>query len=392
MKKTIIQLFLIHAFVSGAAISFTFTTYTLFFKEHGITLMEMNLINAIYMAISFFLEVPTGAFADSYGRVKSTVIGSLITAAACATYFFSDNFWQFAAAETICAVGQSLISGATKSWLIDWLNNFNAQAEVKKTIARQSISNRIGVMGGALIGSQIGSYNLSWPWAAASISFLLVTIFVLFWPESHHQKKKKIFCFKTIAKTIKEGLIFSLKRKDILYISLFSAFFTFVLQGTNMYWSIFFTEKGVPINKLGLIFAGVSLTIAAGSYLARLLPFKHESKRFFLVIPQIFTAIALVTMILFSNVSALIILFLATEIGRGFFAPIKDVQINLIAPENIRTTINSFNSMLERIGACLGLLFSGWLAQELSIKNSWLISGIILFVGIILFWIFRKKH
>lgn len=92
MKKTIIQLFLIHAFVSGAAISFTFTTYTLFFKEHGITLMEMNLINAIYMAISFFLEVPTGAFADSYGRVKSTVIGSLITAAACATYFFSDNF------------------------------------------------------------------------------------------------------------------------------------------------------------------------------------------------------------------------------------------------------------------------------------------------------------
>lgn len=392
MKKSIIRLFLTHAFVSRIAISFSFTTYALFFKENGITLLEMNLINAIYMAVSCLLEVPTGAFADSYGRVRSTVIGSLITATACAAYFFSNNFWQFVGAEIVCAIGQSLISGATKSWLINWLNDLDARTEVKKMIAHQNIANQIGTVIGALIGSQLGSYNLSWPWAAVSISFLLVAGFVSFWPENNHQKKRKIFCFETIAKTTKEGLFFSLKRKDILYISLFSAFFTFVLQGTNMYWSIFFTEKGVPINKLGLIFAGVSLTIAAGAYLARLLPFKSESKRFFLVIPQIFTALALVAMILFSNVSALIILFLATEIGRGFFAPIKDVQINLIAPENIRTTINSFNSMLEKIGACLGLLFSGWLAQELSIKSSWLISGIILFVGIILFWIFRKKH
>lgn len=391
MKKNITRLFLIHALISGIAISFFFTTYTLFLKEKGVSLMEMNVINAAFMAAVFLLEVPTGAFADFYGRVRSTIAGSLLLMLSFAAYFFSNHFWQFISAELVGALGHSLISGATRSWLVDWLNRFGAEKETRKVFEHQTGLNQLGIMIGALAGSQLGSYNLSWPWAASAISFLLVAIFVSFWPENHGQRKQGKICLAPIVRIAKEGFFFSLKRKDILYISLFSALLNFAVQGVNMYWSIFFASKGIPVNKLGPLFVGIALAIAIGAYLGRLLPLKSEEKRSSLVLPQIVTALAIIGLSMNTGNAWLISLFLLHELSRGFFKPIKDVQINSAAPEKIRATVNSFSSMLEKLGAFLGLMISGWLAQKLSIQSSWLMSGIILGLGAIMFYYFRKK-
>jgi MFS family permease len=392
MKKNIIRLFLAHALISGVAISFFFTTYTLFLKEKGVTLMEMNLINAAFMAAVFLLEVPTGAFADFYGRVRSTVIGSLLLMLSFAAYFFSDHFWQFISAELIGALGHSLISGATRSWFVDWLNHLDIGAKSKKIFEHQTSLSQLGIVIGAWVGSQLGSYDLSWPWLASGFSFLLVAIFVSFWPENHGQKKNEKICLAPIIRIAKEGLRFSLKRKDILYISLFSALLAFSIQGVNMYWSIFFTEKGLTISRLGPMFMGVSLAMIVGANLGKLIPKKYEAKRFFLILPQLITGIAIIGLSFSLKNPFLISLFLIHEAGRGFFKPLKDYQINLAAPEKIRATVNSFSSMLEKLGAFLGLLFSGWLAQTLSIGTSWLASGVILSVGTLLFFLFRKKR
>lgn len=391
MKKNIIRLFLIHAFISGIAISFFFTTYTLFLKEKGITLMEMNLINAAFMAAVFLLEVPTGAFADFYGRVRSTIAGSLLLMLSFAAYFFSNHFWQFISAELIGALGHSLISGATRSWLVDWLNHFSMGDRSKKVFEHQTGLSQLGIIIGALVGSQLGGHDLSWPWLASGFSFLLVAIFVYFWPENHGQKKNEKICLAPIVRIAREGLRFSLKRKDILYISLFSALLAFTVQGVNMYWNIFFTERGLTISRLGPMFMGVSLAMIIGAYLGKLVPKKHEEKRSFLILPQFVTGIVIIGLSFSLDNPFLISLFLIHEAGRGFFKPIKDFQVNLAAPERIRATVNSFSSMLEKFGAFLGLLFSGWLAQTLSIGASWLASGIILSVGALLFYLFRKK-
>ncbi len=354
--------------------------------------MEMNLINAAFMAAVFLLEVPTGAFADYLGRVRSTVIGSLLLMLSFVAYFFSSYFWQFISAELLGALGHSLISGATRSWLVDWLNYSGDNSKTKKVFEHQTGLSQLGIMAGALAGSQLGRYNLSWPWIASAVSYFLVAVYVYSWPENKNHEKKEKICFAPIVKIAKEGLFFSLKRKDILYISLFSALLSFSVQGVNMYWTIFFADQGISVGKLGPLFIGVSLAIAGGAYLGRLLPIKSEEKRFFLVAPQIITAVAIIGLFFAANNSILITLFLVHEIGRGFFKPIEDVQINLAAPERIRATVNSFSSMIGKFGAFAGLIISGWLAQELSIKSSWLVSGIIFSVGVILFLIFKKRY
>ena len=149
------------------------------------SLLEINLINGFFMAAVFLLEVPTGAFADATSRVRSIVSGSLLLAVSFGAYFFAHSFWQFVGAEIIGALGQSLINGAIQSWLISWLNTLGESQRLKKLFARQVSISQIGIMVGALVGSQLGSYNLAWPWLASAFSFVLVAIFVAFFPENH---------------------------------------------------------------------------------------------------------------------------------------------------------------------------------------------------------------
>ncbi len=390
MRTKISSLFLIHALISGIAISFFFTTYQLFLKGKGMSLLEINLINGFFMAAVFLLEVPTGAFADATSRVRSIVSGSLLLAVSFGAYFFAHSFWQFVGAEIIGALGQSLINGAIQSWLISWLNTLGESQRLKKLFARQVSISQIGIMVGALVGSQLGSYNLAWPWLASAFSFVLVAIFVAFFPENHEQRVVAKVSFTAIFCRAREGFLFSLKRKSILYIAAFSALFFFCLQAVNMYWPLFFADKGITVSKLGPMFFGVSLATIIGAKIGELIPKKSEEKRSFLVVPQIVTGLAIIALTFSLANSWIITFFLLHEAARGFYKPVLTVQLNAEIPERIRATVNSFESMCEKFGAFLGLLISGGIAQVTSIGNSWLVSGIILLAGILLFYLFRK--
>jgi len=77
--------------------------------------------------------------------------------------------------------------------------------------------------------------------------------------------------------------------------------------------------------------------------------------------------------------------FLIHEGGRGMFKPLKQAYLNKRIESDKRATVLSFDSMISRGGAFVGLLLSGYLAENYSISLSWLTSGIILGVGIFIF-------
>jgi MFS family permease len=77
--------------------------------------------------------------------------------------------------------------------------------------------------------------------------------------------------------------------------------------------------------------------------------------------------------------------FLAHEFGRGMFKPLAFAYLNRRIPSDKRATIMSFQSMIEKLGAFVGLLVSGYLAKKYSISLSWLVSGIVLALSVVVF-------
>jgi MFS family permease len=54
--------------------------YQLLFKDHGLSTAEISTLFVIWSATGFVIEVPSGAWADSYSRRKLLMLGAFLSA------------------------------------------------------------------------------------------------------------------------------------------------------------------------------------------------------------------------------------------------------------------------------------------------------------------------
>lgn len=87
------------------------------FREWGLSLSEVFLLQALFSLAMVVMEVPTGYAADLWGRKRSLIVGALAMIVAWCVYFMAEGFALALVAELLLAVGLSFYSGADKSLL-----------------------------------------------------------------------------------------------------------------------------------------------------------------------------------------------------------------------------------------------------------------------------------
>ncbi len=393
MTKKIIRNYAIFMLLEGLAISFFFGTYSLFLVEKGLSLLEVNLLNGSFMVAIFLFEIPTGVIADFFGRKKSVIIGLLVYALSFLFYFFSDNLWQFLLAEIIGAVAFTCISGALEALVVDSLNHHKYNGCFNK-VFRKSEVRQLGILVGAIIGSFADQVDLSLPWLLSSIVFAILSFLALFlFREDYFEKPKKGQSgYLAILNEARNSINYGLKNHRIMLISLFSATLAFIVQALNMYWPIIFKDDfGIEVKFMGFIFAGIIIFTFAGSQLSGiwLKIFKSQKKAIFF--SQIITFVGILACLLTLNLNYFLTFFLLHEVGRGLFKPLLRTYINNNIDNKNRATVLSLESMITRLGAGLGLVVSGIIADNFGILTSWLVSAMILALAVFLFWREGKK-
>ena len=123
--------------LSDAAIGFAFGTYSVFLQSHGLTPLQMNMVNATFMLSVVLMEVPTGSIADAIGRRRSMILGALFTIIGSLTYFLSGSIVLFIVAEFLFATGAAFESGALDAWAVDSLlsKNYTGKTEMVFSVA-----------------------------------------------------------------------------------------------------------------------------------------------------------------------------------------------------------------------------------------------------------------
>lgn len=394
MTQKIIRNYVIFMLLEGLALSFFFGTYSLFLIEKGLSLLEISLLNCAYMVAVFLFEIPTGVIADFFGRKKSVIIGLLTYALSFLIYFLSDNLWQFLLAEIIGALAFTCISGALEALVVDSLNH-HKYTGCFNVVFRKTELRQIGILVGAIIGSFAGQINLAVPWLFSSIAFALLSILALFlFREDYFQKSERDGPnYLAILKEAKKSINYGVKNHRIMLLSLFSASLFFIIQPLNMYWQIVFkNDFGLEVKFMGFIFAGIVILTFAGSQLSGLWLkiFKEQKKAIFF--SQIITFIGIIACLSTMNLNYFLTFFLLHEIGRGLFRPLIRTYINDNIDNKNRATVLSLESMITKLGAGLGLIVSGVIANNFGIRVSWLASAIVLIVAVFLFWREGKKE
>jgi len=343
------------------------------------------------MLFAVFSEIPTGVFADSFGRKKSILAGCFLFSASFLVYFLSFSFWLFVAAELIGALANAFISGALDAWVISTLKENNFNGVWKKVFIQEGDRRIIGYGLGGLFGAYLGNFDLSYPWLAGSISFFVMAIAFSFILKEEYFKKEKVR--KKIFQIAKEGCIYSWKRKAIFYITLFGLVSTLVLQAINMQWQILLEGSfEMSVLNLGWSFFFMSVFMFIGNRLAEKFSEISRREEVPIILSQTITAFGIGIAAFFSDFSIIIAGLMIHQSGRAMLEPLKKTFINhRINDEKIRATVNSFSAMMVKGGAVIGLLISGYLGKNYSITLAWQTSAAILIASIPLFLKFNYR-
>ena len=81
--------------------------------------LQLVLIGTVMEATVFLFEIPTGAFADTYGRRRSLIVSFLVQGAATVLVGAVASFWVIAVAWAIWGFGYTFQSGAYEAWITD---------------------------------------------------------------------------------------------------------------------------------------------------------------------------------------------------------------------------------------------------------------------------------
>lgn len=392
MKNRVFNLYLVIIFLFNFAHSFFFATYVVFLTAKGMDLLQINIINGFFMVGVFLLEMPTGAFADLKGRKKAFIVSCFCLSLSALVYYLSSSFWMFVAAEIIGSFHSAFYSGALESWIVDSLKFYGYRGDFKKLFQEnlfkkeQQVS-EIGMTLGVLIGGYFATYDLALPWLLSSIAAALIGIFCIFaMQENSHIKKGAKINLGSIRSVISESVEYGIRNKSVLHIICFGAAVIFICQPLNMQWQILFREN-FELNTVHLswIFVGIRFSIFIASYFSIWFLKICRNEKQAIILSQIITAVG----ILFAAKSELFLVvlssFLIHEFGRGIYAPLKKSFIHYRIPSDKRNTIVSFDSMVSKIGAFLGLIINGYIAKNYSISAAWVFSGLVLGFSISIF-------
>src|SRR6056297_2382695 len=157
----------------------TSTIWMLFLAYKGMSLTQLGFLEGIFHLTSFFMEVPTGAIADIFGRKTSRVLGRIFSVVANLFILFFNSFWFFAISMSLTAISYNLESGAGQALIYDSLKEIEKENNYLKISGRIEMLTQIGMLSGYLLGGFLAnsSYTLAYSFAIIIGTFSVIQSF-----------------------------------------------------------------------------------------------------------------------------------------------------------------------------------------------------------------------
>lgn len=355
----------------------------LFYQSHGMSMQDVFTLQAVYSFTLMFLEIPTGFFADKYGRRNSMILGSFFGVAGYLIYASLSGFWIFVLAELALGVGQSLISGADSAMLYDSLK---AENKAGKYVLWEGRVTSLGNFAEAIAGFAGGflaitSLYTPFYFQVAIASLAIPAAFLLSEPPIRTTKLK--LDIGSIPAIIKETLI---SNPRLRWNTMFTAIVGVSTLSMAWFAQPYLISKLHSTEKIGIAWAVLNAIVGFGALNA----WKIEKKAGIRTTAILFTLTILAGYFIVSTDLAIPgLAFLALfYFARGVATPLLRSYINKVTVSETRATVLSVRNFIIRgLFVLLGPLF-GYLIDSFGLSVA-LLSAAIFFTVTILFTMTR---
>ncbi len=354
-----------------------------------IPMSTVGLIESIGIILTMFLEVPTGAFADVFGRKTSIIIGKIGIALAAFTVAFATNSTHLIIGSLLWGVAGAFVSGSNTALIYDHLLSVGHEKSFSKINSLASTISRIGIIIGSFAGGYLFNLWGPLPYLLYGVTSLVEIIIWFFVNEPTIDSQQ--FSWTGYRQMIVDGFKAISHSSRIKLIALMSvtaiSFGVIFREYLNYSYAI---DLGLDAKNQSLLF-GVSaiLKTIAVMVIGHLIIRFSQNK-------VIYTYLLLVVLVLLPSKIAGFIggvsIILLIEMITATAPIISDTYLNQELSSRERATsisfVNMFSSFFSAVGVWLGMYFIGLFQSPII----YTIIGLILLFITASFLFFQKKQ
>ncbi len=347
----------------------------LFYKENGLNVSQVFILQSVYSLSIVLLEIPSGYFADALGRKNTIFIGAVLGFIGFAIYSISYGFWGFLMAEVVLGFGQSMISGADSALLYDSLVDAKQQDRYIKHEGRMTSIGNFAEASAGILGGLLAAVSIRYPYYGQTLVALLAVpaAFTLIEPKTEHNRLE--LGWKQIVDVVRFALVKNLRlRWNILLSSVVGA------STLTMAWFVqpWLIRADTPVEAYGAIWTVLNLLVGVAAMFAYRVELKLGRNRTTgVLILFLFLGFVMAGFIRSYWAMPFIVIF---YLARGVATPILKDSINRIAPAPMRATILSVRNFIIRIIFSVWGPFYGWLTDRWSLKVALITAGFIFII------------
>jgi predicted MFS family arabinose efflux permease len=313
----------------------------------GMDASAIALYFAVYSLAALALEVPSGAFADAYGKRSAIALGFLLQILFLPAFILLPGGVLFTVFALVVAAADSMMSGAAEAYAVDMLNERGRMDYTHRLLSSGRTYKFALFLIGSIAGGFAGKVSILLP-AALCIPFAVVGL-AYSWFHLGDDRPKPALGAKMDG--IMEKMLLSLKESarspsiGIIYlITLLIGLGTF---GLFLYWQITLNSMaGWGTDNMGFFFSLISLSVILGSGLSSSVrPSWAVAGAILLALCLLLALAAYTTLPLLLAASILV-----WEAAFGFYQPIEGAIINANTKSVIRATVMSVNALAYRVG------------------------------------------
>lgn len=363
----------------------------LFFQNLGLNYSQIFWVFTAGSIFSFIIEIPTGIFADLYGKRRSIILSKFFIFVAFVVFGLAFNFWTLLLANLIYELGKSFRSGTETAYVYNYLAENKGNPIYTYVKANQKFYARISESIGTALGGYIAyKFGFNIVFYAAAVPAFVNFLQTLTWEKLRESYENQI------KPTIKSDIIFakdSIKeifnkpeiRTIVFNIALFSSAFAALEKFVQPYM------KGVdiPLQYFGLIYSGFLLLVA---FLARYAA-KLEEQFGGVRIMNYISLIAFAPMIILGLGHSSywgVAIFFFVMLVQNIRSPIANSLFHDNISSANRATMGSLLQLFQSSGKLLILPAIGYVTDAYSMFTSIMILAIVVLINGILFWIPKK--
>jgi MFS family permease len=345
----------------------------LFFQEHGLSLTEVMLLQAIYSLSVAVFEIPSGYIADIFGRKQTIVFSTIFSFIGYLVFSFYGGFYAFAIAQVLVGIGGSLMSGSDSAIIYDTLLETKSKTSYTKIEGRNYAIGNFSEAAAGILGGFLAVGSLYLPiYVQTSILFFSIPIALTLVEPTMHEENKLDRSFKAILEVVKFSLVDNTRLRWLIIYS--SAMGVATL---SMAWFAqpFFKEVGVPLVYFGILWAGLNFSAGLTSFNAH--QFDRKENKYKMLIYLSLGMITSFILLGFNSSMFGLVFILVIYLLRGIVTPILRNAINENTTSNKRATVLSVRSFIIRISFAICAPILGYIAENYSLANSFYVLALV---------------